>query len=111
MEVEPHDEIRKLKTRIQEKEGITPARQQLIFANQELEDYNTLSHYGIEDGNTLHLVAHMQCRYPQPTQLLGVRNSKSGIYAESMLGGGGGLGKSQAQIRPEGLHGRGIYVV
>ena len=87
VEVEPHDEIRTLKTRIQEKEGITPARQQLIFANQELEDYNTLSDYGIEDGNTLHLVAHMQWRYPQPIRL-GVRNSQSGIYAGSMLGVG-----------------------
>ena len=87
VEVEPHDEIRTLKTRIQEKEGITPARQQLIFANQELEDYNTLSDYGIEDGTTLHLVAHMQCLHPQPIWL-GVRNSQSGIYAGSMLGGG-----------------------
>ena len=49
MEGEPHDEIRELKTRIQEKEGISPARQQLTFANQELEDYNTLSDYGIEN--------------------------------------------------------------
>ena len=89
---EPHDEIRTLKTRIQEKEGITPARQQLIFANQELEDYNTLSDYGIEDGTTLHLVAHMQCRYPQLETSLGVRNNKAGIYMLKVWWGGGGVG-------------------
>lgn len=56
IDIEETDTVRRMKERVEEKEGIPPQQQRLIFNGKAMNDESTAAELGIDAGVTLHLV-------------------------------------------------------
>ncbi|KAH7694363.1 neddylin [Aphelenchoides avenae] len=56
LDVEPTERIERVKEKIEEKEGIPPSQQRLIFAGKQMSDEKTIAERGIHAGAVLHMV-------------------------------------------------------
>ncbi|KAF1809429.1 ubiquitin, partial [Eremomyces bilateralis CBS 781.70] len=56
LDIEPDYKVSRIKERVEEKEGIPPVQQRLIFGGKQMNDDKSASDYNLEGGNTLHLV-------------------------------------------------------
>ncbi|OJJ50480.1 hypothetical protein ASPZODRAFT_11351 [Penicilliopsis zonata CBS 506.65] len=56
LDIEADYKVARIKERVEEKEGIPPVQQRLIYGGKQMADDKTAADYKLEGGATLHLV-------------------------------------------------------
>ncbi|EPY52892.1 ubiquitin-like protein modifier Ned8 [Schizosaccharomyces cryophilus OY26] len=56
LDIDPNDKVSRIKERVEEKEGIPPSQQRLIYAGKQMADDKYAESYHLEGGSVLHLV-------------------------------------------------------
>ena len=96
VEADTGDTVEELKSKLVEGSSVPAQQQRLIYKGRILKDEQTIEHYGIEDGHTIHLVRGAASAAPSP--------APSPAPAPAAAAPGGGLGGA---ADPFGLGGLG----
>ena len=64
IDIEPTDKVERIKERVEEKEGIPPPQQRLVFSGKSMNDDKTASDYKVTGGSVIHLVLALRGGYP-----------------------------------------------
>jgi len=54
LDIEPDYRVAQIKEKVEEKEGIPPVQQRLIYGGKQMSDEKTATDYALEGGATLH---------------------------------------------------------
>lgn len=60
LDVEPNEKVRTVKERLEEKEGIPPEQQRLVYDGKHINDDASLDDYRLQDGAKLNLVLSLR---------------------------------------------------
>ncbi|XP_062368409.1 NEDD8 [Cinclus cinclus] len=66
IDIEPTDKVERIKERVEEKEGIPPQQQRLIYSGKQMNDEKTAADYKIQGGSVLHLVLALRGGVARP---------------------------------------------
>lgn len=60
LDVDPHEKVITVKERLEEKEGIPPEQQRLVYDGKHINDDASLADYKLQDGAKLNLVLSLR---------------------------------------------------